>query len=60
VLADEADGFGAVGVVVYGGGDVGEADDVAVLDGLLERFAAWFWKREVLILLCLFPWICVE
>jgi hypothetical protein len=42
VLADEADGFGAVGVVVYGGGDVGEADDVAVLEGLLERFAAWF------------------
>jgi hypothetical protein len=51
VLADEADGFGAVGVVVYGRGDVREADDVAVLEGLLEGFAAWGWKGEGLVLL---------
>jgi hypothetical protein len=51
VLAEEADGFGKVGVVVYGGGDVGEIDDVAVVDCLLKGFAAWSWKREVLVLL---------
>jgi hypothetical protein len=51
VLAEEADGFGAVGVGVYGGGDVGEGDDVAVVEGLLEGFAAWVWKREALVLL---------
>jgi hypothetical protein len=51
--ADEADGFGAVGVGVYGRGNVGEIVDVPVLEGLLEGFAAWGWEGEVLVLHCL-------
>lgn len=48
MLADEADRFSLIGIVVDRRCDAFEADDVSVANELHESFAAWHWEKDAL------------